>query len=141
VVQPGVACVAMILNGLGFTNRRLYLMPQFFESKSMSALFEEEINASDLNEQVLSQIFPKRKAELFWTSLCRESMELFKNSLLSRLDMLSFSQHMMQFNTRQCCISKVKGFEPLHWFGDFFDKAMVLFHNIVEVFDLPDVNL
>ena len=55
VVQPGVACVAMILNGLGFTNRRLYLIPQFFESKSMSALFEEEINASDLNEHSLGK--------------------------------------------------------------------------------------
>ena len=55
VVQPGVACVAMILNGLGFTNRRLYLTPQFFESKSMSALFEEDIKASDLNEHSLGK--------------------------------------------------------------------------------------
>jgi transposase len=45
----------MILNGLGFTNRLLYLTPQFFESKSMSALFEEEINASDLNEHSLGK--------------------------------------------------------------------------------------
>jgi hypothetical protein len=37
------------------------------------------------------KFFPKRKAGLFWTSLCRESIELFKNSLFSRLDMLSFS--------------------------------------------------
>jgi hypothetical protein len=33
VVSAGKAAVAMILNGLGFTNRRLYLTPQFFESK------------------------------------------------------------------------------------------------------------
>jgi len=55
VVHPGVACVAMILNGLGFINRRLYLTPQFFESKSMSALFEEDIKASDLNEHSLGK--------------------------------------------------------------------------------------
>ncbi|NDH09839.1 MAG: hypothetical protein EBY16_09590 [Gammaproteobacteria bacterium] len=24
MVKPGVACIAMILNGLGFTNKRLY---------------------------------------------------------------------------------------------------------------------
>lgn len=29
-VSPGRAVVAMILNGLGFTNRRLYLTHQFF---------------------------------------------------------------------------------------------------------------
>ncbi|MCW5588442.1 MAG: DUF4277 domain-containing protein [Legionellales bacterium] len=33
VVSPGQAVVAMILNGLGFTNRRLYLTSQFFERK------------------------------------------------------------------------------------------------------------
>ena len=32
VVSPGRAVVALILNGLGFTNRRLYLTPQFFAS-------------------------------------------------------------------------------------------------------------
>ena len=30
VLSPGKAVVAMILNGLGFTNRRLYLTHQFF---------------------------------------------------------------------------------------------------------------
>jgi len=42
--------VAMIINGLGFPNRSLYLTPQFFESKSMSALFEEELKTSDNND-------------------------------------------------------------------------------------------
>ena len=37
-VSPGIAVVAMILNGLGFTNRRLYLTDQFFESKGNSSL-------------------------------------------------------------------------------------------------------
>ena len=30
VVSAGIAAVAMVINGLGFTNRRLYLTPQFF---------------------------------------------------------------------------------------------------------------
>ena len=33
IVSVGQAVVAMILNGLGFTNRRLYLTHQFFETK------------------------------------------------------------------------------------------------------------
>ena len=41
-IQPGLAAVAMIINGLGFTNRRLYLTPQFFQSKAIEFLFEEQ---------------------------------------------------------------------------------------------------
>ena len=37
-IQPGLAGVAMIINGLGFTNRRLYLTPQFFQSKAKVVL-------------------------------------------------------------------------------------------------------
>ena len=38
VLSPGKAVVAMILNGLGFTNRRLYLTHQFFATKPMEKL-------------------------------------------------------------------------------------------------------
>ncbi len=40
--------VAMLLNGLGFTNRRLYLTSQFFESKPTEVLLGEDIKASDI---------------------------------------------------------------------------------------------
>lgn len=40
-IQPGLAVVAIIINGLGFTNRRLYLTPQFFQSKAMEFLFDD----------------------------------------------------------------------------------------------------
>ena len=55
IVQPGLAVVAMIINGLGFTNRRLYLTPQFFQSKAISFLFEEEVVATDLNDHALGK--------------------------------------------------------------------------------------
>ena len=32
-VSVGTATVAMILNGFGFSNRRLYLVPQYFANK------------------------------------------------------------------------------------------------------------
>jgi len=32
-VSVGKATVAMVLNGRGFSNRRLYLVPQYFENK------------------------------------------------------------------------------------------------------------
>jgi hypothetical protein len=31
-------------------------------------------------------------------------------------------------------------FKTHHWFGDPFDKAMVLLKYIVQIFDLPDFN-
>jgi transposase len=37
-VGVGTATVAMILNGLGFSNRRLYLVPQFFATKAVERL-------------------------------------------------------------------------------------------------------
>ncbi len=37
-VSPGIASLAMIINGLGFTNRTLYLAHRFFESKPVERL-------------------------------------------------------------------------------------------------------
>src|SRR5438270_11409599 len=37
-VSVGTATVAMVLNGLGFSNRQLYLVPQFFAGHSRRAL-------------------------------------------------------------------------------------------------------
>lgn len=53
VVSPGQAVVALILNGLGFTNRRLYLTPQFFASKPVERLLDAPLRAEDLNDYTL----------------------------------------------------------------------------------------
>lgn len=55
VIQPGLAVVAMIINGLGFTNRRLYLTPQFFQSKAMEHLFDEEVTADNFDDHTLGK--------------------------------------------------------------------------------------
>ena len=49
VVSYGTATVAMILNGLGFSNRQLYLVPQFFENKPVAHLLGAGISA-DMRE-------------------------------------------------------------------------------------------
>jgi transposase len=53
VVSSGKAVISMILNGLGFTNRRLYLTPQFFNSKPVERLLDEDISSSDLTDHTL----------------------------------------------------------------------------------------
>lgn len=55
IVSTGMATVAMILNGLGFTNRRLYLTPQFFASKPVAELFGKEVSANQFDDNALGK--------------------------------------------------------------------------------------
>ncbi len=54
-ISVGTAVVAMILNGLGFSNRRLYLVPQFFANKPVAHLLGPGITAEDLNDDCLGR--------------------------------------------------------------------------------------
>jgi transposase len=54
-VGVGIATVAMILNGLGFSNRRLYLTPQFFANTPIESLLGPGITAADLNDDCLGR--------------------------------------------------------------------------------------
>ncbi len=54
-VSVGKATVAMILNGLGFSNRRLYLVPQYFENKPVEHLLGAGISADMLNDDCLGR--------------------------------------------------------------------------------------
>src|SRR5258708_13521949 len=45
----------MVLNGLGFRNRRLYLVPQFYADKSVEHLLGPGILAQDLNDDCLGR--------------------------------------------------------------------------------------
>ena len=52
-VSPGQAVVAMVLNGLGLTNRRLYLTHQFFASKPIDRLLGADLQAEDFTDHTL----------------------------------------------------------------------------------------
>lgn len=54
-VSVGTATVAMILNGLGFSNRQLYLVPQFFADKPVERLLGPGITPVDLNDDCLGR--------------------------------------------------------------------------------------
>ena len=56
-VSLGQILKAMVLNGLGFSNSRLYLLSQFFENKPLDRLIGKNIKASDLNDDVLGRAF------------------------------------------------------------------------------------
>jgi len=54
-VSVGTATVAMILNGLGFSNRRLCLVSQFFASKPVEHLLGPGISAEMLHDDCLGR--------------------------------------------------------------------------------------
>jgi transposase len=54
-VSVGTATVAMILNGLGFSNRRLYLVSQFFATKPVQHLLGPGITAELLHDDCLGR--------------------------------------------------------------------------------------
>src|SRR5258708_30294140 len=54
-VSVGTATVALVLNGLGFSNRQLYLVPQFFADKPVAHLLGPGILAEDLNDDCLGR--------------------------------------------------------------------------------------
>ena len=54
-VSVGIATVAMVLNGLGFSNRQLYLVPQFFANKPVEHLLGAGITAEMLNDDCLGR--------------------------------------------------------------------------------------
>ena len=54
-VSVGTATVAMILNGFGFSNRRLYLVPQYFANKPVEQRLGAGISAEMLNDDCLGR--------------------------------------------------------------------------------------
>jgi transposase len=87
LVSTGTAVSAMILNGLGFTNRRLYLVGQFFFGKPLdkllgtSGLKPEHLNDDALGK-ALDRIYQYGVTKLF----CEVSLEiLVEHNLLGKV--------------------------------------------------------
>ncbi len=58
-VTVGQAVKAMVLNGLGFANRRLYLTPHFFANKPTEHLLGEGVTPELLNDDTLGKALDK----------------------------------------------------------------------------------
>lgn len=54
-ISLGTLCKALILNGLGFSQRTLYMVPTFFADKPIELLLGEGIEACQLNDTVLGR--------------------------------------------------------------------------------------
>lgn len=69
IVDTGTCVKALILNGLGFFERRLYLVSHFFEDKPIAQLLGSDIEASMLNDdrlgRCLDELYEAGLSEVF----------------------------------------------------------------------------
>lgn len=118
IIQPGTAVNAMIINGLGFTNRRLYLTPQFFQSKAIEQLLGEGIQAEHLDDHALGKALDEI-ADYGPTKLYGEiAFELLQeNGLLgsnAHLDTTSFALQGQDETKETATIEVTYGFSKDH---------------------------
>jgi transposase len=79
-VSIGHTIKAMVLNGLGFANHTLYLMPEFYEDKPVDRLIGQGITANDLNQNLLGRNLddiyafdPTKLYSILSTSCCKRA--------------------------------------------------------------------
>jgi len=97
IVSPGVIIKAIIINGLGFVARPLYLFPQFFEDKATAHLLGKGILSEHLNDDRIGRIMDKCYSygisELFLLVALAAVKKYQVNLGYSHLDSSSFSVH------------------------------------------------
>lgn len=94
-VSVGQAVQAMVINGLGFVGRALYLTPEFYRSKPIDLLIGEGIEAEDLNSdslgKALDQLYQAGISEIF-AAVCAHALRVFGIVVrFAHLDTTAFS--------------------------------------------------
>lgn len=82
---------AMILNCLGFTDSRLYMYSQYFETLPIERLLGPGINASDLNDDVLG-----RTLDAIYEA---DSTQLFMKLALKTMEIVNIKTQLLQCDT------------------------------------------
>jgi len=75
-----------------------------------------------------------------WRS-ARERIELLRRAQASRGLQLTFADHVHELNSSEGHGSRPEGLEPHHRSHLAFDRSMVLLNDVVEVLNLPELNL
>lgn len=93
-VTIGQAVKALVINGLGFINRALYLLPEFFENKPTERLIGEGIKPEHLNDDMLGRaldtLYEKGVTSLFTLISAKACKILGLRGTLGHLDSTSF---------------------------------------------------
>jgi transposase len=93
-ISHGTAVCAMILNGLGFVNQRLYLVSEFFRNKPVERLLGNGITADQLNDDTLGRtldaIYASSPTELYSVVAANSCAKLGLSPKFVHLDSTSF---------------------------------------------------
>jgi transposase len=93
-IAHGPAVCAMILNGLGFVNQRLYLVPEFFHNKPVEQLLGAGMTAEQLNDDTLGRtldaIYAANPTEVYASVAANSCLLLGLKSRSVHLDSTSF---------------------------------------------------
>jgi transposase len=93
-VSVGQCVKSMILNGLGFVNRALYLMPHFFNDKPVERLLGAGVAAAHLNDDALGMVLDTIHAydpEALYGQLADQSVKrLWLSCKVGHIDTSSF---------------------------------------------------
>jgi transposase len=85
----GEAVKAMVLNGLGFVNHALYLVPKFFQNKPTSRLIAPRVTPAQLNDDALG-----RALETLYAYGVTELYSLIAATAAQRLDLAATFAHL-----------------------------------------------
>ncbi len=96
-VSVGEVVQSMVLNGLGFVGRPLYLTPEFFSNKPIDLLISEDLEAADLNDDSLGrgldQLYASGITEVFAHVAARALAVYGIAHRFYHLDSTTFSLH------------------------------------------------
>ena len=113
-VSNGVALKAMILNGLGFTQRTLYLTPEFFRDKPVSHLLGECIEAVHLHDDCLGRcldaLYNYGLSKLFFRISIQAHMRYNIPIVSKHLDGTSLSVHGSGNSSEDAAVRVVPGY-------------------------------
>ena len=97
IVTPGLVVKAIILNGLGFVSKPLYLFPQFFEDKATEHLLGKGIEPQHLNDDKIGRgmdkLYSYGLSNIFLIIALAAQNKYGVSTDFSHLDATSFSLH------------------------------------------------
>jgi len=96
-ITVGQAVQSMILNALGFSNRAMYLHPEYYRKRPVELLVGENIGPDDLNDDCLGSaldaLYESGLTELFYKIAANALWKYKINHRFVHLDTTSFSLH------------------------------------------------
>lgn len=96
-INAGQIVKAIILNGLGFVSKPLYLFPQFFRNKAVEKLLGEGIKVEHINDDKIGRVMDK----LF----CHGLSELFVEIVLNTINKYQISTKQAHLDASSICLS------------------------------------